>query len=373
MIFIDEVEINVGVMSALFWTIDMARVGVEIEAKVGSGTATLGVEHDKGDGTISIEANTDMLPLASLPGVSESVGLPMAGGLNADLAVDLPKGDWSKVSGFIKLNCVGCTVGDGVAKLKMKPRKGAKRRSRRALVFAGEGLTVPKLNLGAALAEVDIKDGIGAIKTLGATSKDGFLKIEGKIEFKKPFSESTFPGCMTFGLSDELKKREANFGNIGTLLPEKARQEDGSYAIPTRGKLTSLGWDVRHKCGEEPAPAKKRNRSRPKISSKPPEKKEPGERSPRDVDTVPRSIRPEGKGDVKPTPGGPTLTKDKDKAEKSAEGDEAAKEKDSDENEEETDEEGGSEEEEGDSEEAAEEGDGEGDESEEEGEGHAVD
>jgi hypothetical protein len=156
-------------------------------------------------------------------------------------------------------------VGDGVAKLKMRPPEG--RRPTRASAFAAEGMTVPRLTLGNAGAEIAISKGIGSIKRFDATSKDGWLKLEGRIEFKDPFALSTLPGCMTFRLSDELRQREPNFSNIEFMLPPRAKQQDGSFAIPTKGKLTALGWDVRSQCGKAPVETDEPVASRPALGA----------------------------------------------------------------------------------------------------------
>jgi hypothetical protein len=108
---------------------------------------------------------------------------------------------------------------------------------------------VPRLSLGDASGEIEIKKGIGTIKKLSAKSKDGELAVEGRIEFRDPFKQSRLPGCMRFKLSEALKEREPDFGNIEFMLPEMARQADGEFAIPTKGTLGQLGWDPRRRCG----------------------------------------------------------------------------------------------------------------------------
>lgn len=270
-VLIDEVEVDIGVMSALLWSVDLAKIGVDIEASIAGGKLTLEIEHDKGSNSVALVAKTELLPIASMPGVREAVGLPMTGGLTADIDVSLPGGKWSKADGSVKLSCIGCTVGDGVAKMTMKPLPGARSNSRmnRRNIFAGDGLTVPRLNLGAVLGEISIKNGKGEITTFAAKSKDGFLNMEGEIDFKDPFKESLFPGCMKFGFSDELKAREPKFMGIEAGLPPKAKQEDGSYAIPTKGKLVELRFDVRRQCGEKGAKdsSSSTKRSRPTITT----------------------------------------------------------------------------------------------------------
>jgi type II secretion system protein N len=267
-VVIKEVEINVGITSAILWSMDLAKVGVEVEAQMGTGSLEMAIEHDKGDNTLFVEATVNMLPIGSMPGVAEAVGLPMTGSLNADLTMSLPKGKWDEADGEIVFSCVGCTVGDGVAKMSLKPRPGAPQRRRKAL-FQGEGLTVPKLQLGAVKGEIEVKDGKGTIKTMSAKSKDGFLTIEGDLVFKDPFKDSLFPGCMTFGFSEELKSREPKFMGIEAGLPPQAKQTDGSYSLPTKGKLVELRFDVRKQCGANSVskPRDTAPRSRPRITT----------------------------------------------------------------------------------------------------------
>jgi hypothetical protein len=145
------------------------------------------------------------------------------------------------------------------------------RRPRRASVFAAEGLTVPKLNLGETAIQVDIKNGIGTIKKFSAKSKDGELALEGKIEFRDPFKQSKLPGCLRFKLSDALKTREPDFGNIEFMLPEMSRQPDGEFAIPTKGTLAQLGWDVRRRCSSGDEPTDGERSARPVITERAPD------------------------------------------------------------------------------------------------------
>lgn len=270
-IVFQEIELDFGIFAAM-----RGRLDLDLMASVAGGTIEGSVE--LGSSGFEADLATEMLPLANLPGVTEAVGLPMFGGLNAKIRLDVPieqddgrsTWKWTEADGRVELTCVGCTVGDGVAKLKMKPQ--GRRRSRRAEIFASEGLTVPRLQLGAAAAVVDIEDGVGEIESFTATSNDGFLQIEGEIEFAEPFTSSTFPGCMTFKLSDELKERESTFGGIEAMLPPRARQSDGSYSIPTKGKLTALRWDVRRQCkgASGASSADDGPRARPSIPSRPP-------------------------------------------------------------------------------------------------------
>src|SRR5690606_662568 len=171
-------------------------------------------------------------------------------------------------------------------------------------------ITVPRLSLGAAAAEIDISSGVGKIEKFEAASQDGWLKITGQIEFQDPFSNSLFPGCMQFKLSDDLKKREPNFGNIEYGISEKLRQGDGSYSIPTRGKLTAIKWNPRARCGggstddDDGPPALA---GRPALTPEEPE--EPDEPAPGGTEVDPASVPGVSNAEVPPPGGsGPALT-----------------------------------------------------------------
>jgi type II secretion system protein N len=248
-------------------------VGGEIDADIDSSASY-----------VEAHIETEGLALGKLPGVAAAVGLPMAGSLDAEVDLRLPAGKWKNAEGNIAISCVGCAVGDGHAKMTMNSGASSSSSRRRrtsagAAAFSSTGVTVPRLDLGDARIQVDINKGVGEIKTFAATSKDGWLKIEGKIEFRDPFANSLFPGCMRFKLSDELKKRDPNFGNVEYTLSEKTRQADGSFAIPTKGRLTELRWDVRRKCGggsadedvEHTPPERPGLAGRPSLGVQPPE------------------------------------------------------------------------------------------------------
>lgn len=249
-IVIDELVVDLGLDFGLIGALRKKAV-LDIEAELGGGEITADLEI--ASSLVEAHIETEALALADVPGVASAVGLPMAGSLDAEIDLRLPGGKWKNAEGRISLDCSDCTVGDGVSKMSMTPSASPTGRRRRASAAAAawgaQGVTVPRLSLGEAEVVVDISKGVGDIKSFAATSKDGWLKIEGKIEFRDPFANTLFPGCMRFKLSDDLKKRAPDFGNIEYTLSEKVRQTDGSFAIPTKGRLTELRWDVRRKCG----------------------------------------------------------------------------------------------------------------------------
>lgn len=304
-IFVQEIEIDIGLFALIrqHYDVDVVATlaGSEVE-----------VEVRMSESELDVSIHTEGLPLQSVPGVAGVVGLPMGGPLDADIRLEVPiaaKGKrrqfkWSEADGKVAIQCNGCTVGDGKAKLKMKPRSGTSARRRRRMLFAAEGITVPKLRLGNAVIDIDIAAGIGTINAFKAKSGDGELSLEGELRLAEPFKRSTLPGCMRFSLSDELKKREPNFGNIELTLPARSREDDGTFAIPTKGNLARFGLNHRRRCtGAGGGDAS--DRERPSISSRP--KLTPRSRDDR---TGSAATRGDDEDVTAPEPGtsGPSLT-----------------------------------------------------------------
>ena len=239
MIAIDRLTVDVGLLALL-----LGRVNVDFVAEMGEGEIV-------GDITVSpselaVEIGTEALELESIPGLRDALGLPMKGGLDAQLVVTLPEQRWDLAEGSVTLACPGCVVGDGKSKIKPK----APSNPRRTSFFAAEGLTVPALNLGALEGKISIIGGKGVIDRFSASSVDGDLAIHGTVEFGREFGESRFgQACMKFRLSDQLKQREAEFGNVPSLMGAPL-DGDGYSNVIMSGKLAGMRWIAATSCGE---------------------------------------------------------------------------------------------------------------------------
>ncbi len=152
---LEELNLDVGLFALLTGTTD-----VDLVAVVGGGTIEGNVRMSKAG--LATRFETDSLPLGNVPGLAAALGLPMEGGLHAELALELPKNEWREADGYVKISCPSCTIGDG--KSKVKPGSASKARGRRAM-FTSEGITVPKLNLGNLSGEIDIVKGKGISRT----------------------------------------------------------------------------------------------------------------------------------------------------------------------------------------------------------------
>ena len=239
-IAIDRLRVDVGLLALL-----IGRVNVDLVAEIGEGEIVGDISVSPTE--LAVEVGTEDLELENIPGLRDALGLPMKGGLDAELDVTLPEQRWDLAEGSFTMSCPGCVVGDGKAKIKPK-QPGTGRRG--ASFFAAEGLTVPALNLGELEGKISIISGKGVIDHFGAKSVDGDLAIHGTVTFGRTFAESTFgQACMKFRLSDALKQREAEFGNVPALMGAPLDSEGYSNVIMS-GKLAEMRWIAATSCEE---------------------------------------------------------------------------------------------------------------------------
>jgi type II secretion system protein N len=242
-IMVKKLELDASLLSAL-----RGRMDVDIDAQIGSaGTVSGNLVSTKAG--LWANFSTTRLSLEDVPGLKDAVGMPMSGPLNAEVDLHLPKKRWREAEGFVKLSCPSCTAGDGVTKIKPRPRS-RRRKSRRAqarMQFIGEGIPMPPVDMGNLSGRIDIKAGKGVIKEFAAVSPDGEMNLEGEIDFRDPFKNSTFPGCLKFKFSEDFNKREPKFSNIGPLMGASI-QPDGFVNMRITGTLANLRFRAKLKC-----------------------------------------------------------------------------------------------------------------------------
>jgi type II secretion system protein N len=215
---IDSADVNVGFLALLGGGFE-----VDIDAEIGDGEVWVHVEQD--DETLEYEAETEGLPLKTVPGIkSVTGGVPIEGGLNAELSMVLPKGKWKEADGYLEFSCDGCTMGDGVAKIR--PTAPGQTNA-----FTNEGLTLPKLRLGKIGGRMAVKKGIGEFEKFEAKSPDGELYVEAEVRFDDPFKRSQVTGYLRFKSSDELKKREEKMADMETMMAGAGKRPDGTIGV----------------------------------------------------------------------------------------------------------------------------------------------
>jgi type II secretion system protein N len=247
-IFIDKVELDIGLFALIG-----GKTDIDIKAKIANGSVSGNIVVSKG--SLTVDLTTKKLPLGQVPGLAGAIGLPMDGGLDADFELKLPKGragyEWKEADGRIKISCPSCTVGDGEAKISPKARSSKSRSAKRRAAFASGGVTVPRLDLGNLVAEIEINKGKGVIKQFNAQSGDGELYIDAELKLARKFKDSTMPGCMRFKVDDSMGNRgddvSKNFANIQQVMGVP-RDADGFSNVRIVGKMSALRWKPAKKC-----------------------------------------------------------------------------------------------------------------------------
>jgi type II secretion system protein N len=202
--YISELEVDLGLLALVKGT-----ASVDIDATIGPGHLRGNVAISKTLTSIDLEGVD--LPSASLP-IKEGIGLPLSGKIAFKFALDLPneKGktgklapNWQKAEGSMMFECPsGCTIGDGVTKLKPKLKNA------RSQAFANDGIEFGKVNVDSMLAKVTITDGRLELTTFDTKSQDGELHVDFEATLAPVFSDSMVAGCLRFKASEALSKRE---------------------------------------------------------------------------------------------------------------------------------------------------------------------
>ncbi|WP_428266093.1 type II secretion system protein GspN [Haliangium sp.] len=266
-ILIDRARVDVGLLALLG-----GRASVDVVAEIGAGEVE--VEVDASAGELALKIHTESLPLDTIPNLGEALGmpgLPVKGGLDADVDITLPEQRLDLAEGSIRLGCPECIVGDGETKVKLQSR-GRSRRSQAASIFGSGGLTVPPLNLGAFEAEIVVSGGKGTVTRFSGESADGDLSMYGSFQLAEKFGDSRFEkGCFKFRLSDVLKQREPEFGNVPSLMGVPP-DESGYSNVMLLGKLAGARWIVAKNCQPDGSAERVnlRGSSRPRTASRPP-------------------------------------------------------------------------------------------------------
>lgn len=227
---VDEADVSIGLFAAL-----TGGLSVDVDATLGGGEIEASFVARSSGTTIEIEATE--VPIGALPGVKDATGgVPLEGALDLAFTVELPKGKWREADGELTFACEGCTIGDGVAKIR--PSAPGQKNA-----FSEEGLTLPKLKLGKLEGTLAIKKGLGKLEKFDAKSPDGELYLEGEIKFDDPFKRSNLTAYLRFKASDALKQREARIADMELMMGGAGRRSDGTIGVKIGpGAVTALKY-----------------------------------------------------------------------------------------------------------------------------------
>ena len=208
------------------------RVVGELDISTGSGSITGTVEQD--GTTTSASFKIKHVPMTSLPGISDAVGLPMDGFADGKVSLRLPNGDWTKAVGKLELSCAGnCAVGDGVTRIYPKPMRPSD------AAFYATGLVVPSIPIDRVALAVDVAKGQASLRSFELTSPAGKVEVDFDIRLAKQIGNSTITGCIRYQCSPDF--RLGNEGKNGPLcIGSPTIDEQGMMNIKLSGAVSRI-------------------------------------------------------------------------------------------------------------------------------------
>ena len=163
-VVIDRATVSVSPFGYLF-----DRKSFDFSVKAFGGRISGSYAKAKGDLTLKMKVSG--VQLAALPGLKDTINLPMSGSLSGTLDIAVPRGRMAHAQGELEVSCDGCSVGDGKARLKIPA----------ATAMFAEGVLVDRTSLGKFGGRIVIEKGTARLKSFQAKSGDGELMLEGEI------------------------------------------------------------------------------------------------------------------------------------------------------------------------------------------------
>jgi type II secretion system protein N len=221
---IDSAQARLSLLSLLTGT-----RSVNFTAELGEGEIDGNYSEDGDDKkVVATLSDVDLAKFALLESV---VSLPMRGVLEGEFDLTLGKQP-TKTQGTVALSIDKLVIGDGKAKLKLGSMGG---------------LTIDPIDAGKVEVELDVKDGVGAVKKLSANGKDLKLSGSGDVRFAQPLARSRLNVVLKLALTDDYKNKSSRTKAMFALLEgggapqvSAARTADGSFQLRLSGLLSSI-------------------------------------------------------------------------------------------------------------------------------------
>ncbi len=197
-------------------------------------------------GAVRLHAVRHRLELADLP-VSAWVGLPARGTLELDAALRIPvvngQRRYDQARGTLRVRCVDhCQLGDDHARL---PFPGGD-------AFGGD-VAFSHLDLDGLDVELTVADGHARVTRWGLRSFDVELHVDLDATLAATLGASTVNGCVRFGPTDALAKRDPRLHSLLSLI-SPTRGPDQLSHVAITGTLAATRR-VPRVCGDDgPAP-----------------------------------------------------------------------------------------------------------------------
>jgi type II secretion system protein N len=222
--FFKRIEVDVSFLPLIA---GKAEVGIDVSTGNGGMTGTIKVSKVN----LDVDLTLKKFPLSTLPGIADAVGLPLGGAGDGHVRLTLPKGDWSKASGNIRLSCtVGCTVGDGVSRVYPKAKREADQ------LMVKDGIPVETINVKRFVLGLRIAKGEARNELFEFESPDGEIELAVSIKLAKKWDDSVITGCIRYKCEPEYNRRAPAACDLASPLVDN----DGFHNIKLSGKLATM-------------------------------------------------------------------------------------------------------------------------------------
>jgi len=233
-----------GTGKPIRFSLDSARVRVSplvlLSKATSLGIAASGLGGDIGidlfnqkKGPMHVAIKAQSIDLSELPGVRETINLPLTGTFEMSLDVASKTGRYADAEGSLSFKCKNCVLGDGKTPLKVEGNP----------LLSG-GLTLPRIRLGDLVGRVSIEKGTAKLQGVEAKSPDGDLALEGEIQLHDPLPTSTLALYLRFRLSDPFLKSADKLQLMLQMAGSAGKRPDGFYGVRLSGRLGSMSPPV---------------------------------------------------------------------------------------------------------------------------------
>jgi type II secretion system protein N len=167
--------------------------------------------------------------MGELPGIRESINLPLGGTLKMQMDVRSETGKYADANGSISFTCADCVLGDGKTPLKVAGNP-----------FLSGGLTLPRTRLGDLGGRIAITKGVAKLQGVEAKSADLEVSLEGEVTLHDPLPQSTVNAYLRFKFSDAFLQKAAAVQTMLQLAGAQGKRPDGAYGMKLGGRLGQM-------------------------------------------------------------------------------------------------------------------------------------
>lgn len=264
-LFIESLRVRVALMKLLGDLTDgqvfNEEAEAELEAVMLGGTIEARLERTLEH--IDITASVRGLDLSRLTGLSELLPLPLVGGFDGEIDIEVPLDDagrfrFASTSGAISLTMSDAVIGPG-------------RIEAEGLRNMGGFFDVPRLRLDALGGKINFEQRRATFEEFAFRGKDleggisGFVQLANNVELFNPMA------YLRFKFSDEFLEREKGIGALMRTVPEIKRGTGGDgftgFRVSLNAGTKRLAWRPapRDPFGARPAPGAAPDRGTPTV------------------------------------------------------------------------------------------------------------